>query len=458
MEGMKNIHFIGIGGYGMSAIAKIMIEKGYNVTGSDLNKSKIVDRLTEEGAEISIGHRKENLRNAELVVYSTAIPDSNPELAGARDMGLVVYHRSEMLAKILNQSYGIAIAGAHGKTTTTSMTSLVLEQGGKDPTALIGGELSNFESNARLGKSNIVVAEADESDNSFLRYNPKIALVTNIEADHLEHYNGDFNNLLDSYYCFLGNVADGGKAIVNFDDENVRHVLSRVVDKNIITYGLNTTNEYFASNINLKKRGSSFDLYHKGQKLGNIELVVPGQHNILNAMGAAVIGLLEGVAFSDIKNALKSFQGAKRRFQVVYDEDILVVDDYAHHPTEIRATLEATKDEGYKRTIAIFQPQRYTRTKALMEEFAQSFYHGHKVIIADVYSAGELPLEGANAETLVAKIRASGHKDVQHIKTNDEIYQYLIEQVETGDLVITMGAGDVYKVSHRLGEFLSNRK
>lgn len=457
MEGKNRIHFIGIGGYGMSAIAKIMLEKGYLVTGSDLNKSRIVERLMEQGATVYIGHKKENVGEAEIVVYSTAIPESNPELMEARNKGLLLYHRSEMLAQILNQGYGIAIAGAHGKTTTTSMTSLVLEQGGKDPTALIGGELSNFEGNARLGKGEIVVAEACESDNSFLRYNPKIALITNIEADHLEHYGGDFDKLMDAYYDFLGNLSEDGCAVVYYDDLNIRNVIARGFSKKLITYGLKEENEYYASNIDLLNRGSKFDLHHRGANLGTIELSVPGVHNILNAMGAAVIGLLEGVSFSDIKEALKSFSGAKRRFQVIYDGEILVVDDYAHHPTEIKATLNAIKAAGYKRIIGIFQPQRYTRTKALMEEFSQSFTDAHKVIIADVYTAGESPIAGASSEVLVEKIKANGHDDVTFIKTIDEIYQYLISEMKSGDLIITMGAGDIYKVSHQLGDLLNSK-
>lgn len=441
----------------MSAIAKIMLEKGYLVTGSDLNKSKIVERLIEQGATVFIGHKKENIGKAEMVVYSTAIPESNPELIEARSKGLTIYHRSEMLAQILNQGYGIAIAGAHGKTTTTSMTSLVLEQGGKDPTALIGGELSNFEGNARLGKGEIVVAEACESDNSFLRYNPKIALITNIEADHLDHYGGDFNKLMDAYYDFLGNLSENGQAVVFNDDLNIRNVIARGFNKKLITYGLEEGNEYYATNITLLNRGSKFDLHHKGENLGTIELSVPGQHNILNAVGAAVIGLLEGVSFADIKKALKLFSGAKRRFQVIYDGEILVVDDYAHHPTEIKATLKATKSAGYQRIIGIFQPQRYTRTKALMEEFAQSFSDADKVIIADVYTAGESPISGASSEALVEKIKANGHNDVTYIETNGEIYQYLVDEVKSGDLVITMGAGDIYKVSHQLGDLLNSK-
>ncbi|WP_091351613.1 UDP-N-acetylmuramate--L-alanine ligase [Anaerobranca gottschalkii] len=456
MEQEKRVHFIGIGGYGMSAIAKILLEMGYIVTGSDLNKSKIVESLMEKGVKIYIGHHKDYLGDAQVVVYSTAIPEDNPELVESRKRGLKVYHRSEMLALILNKGYGIAIAGAHGKTTTTSMTAFILEQGGKDPTALIGGELSNFEGNARLGSSNIVVAEACESDHSFLRYKPNIALITNIEADHLEHYEGSFAKLLDTFYQFLQNLKEDGCAVVYYDDPNVREIIQRGFDKKLITYGLSQTNDYYPQNIQLKERGSRFELYHKGRNLGTIELSVPGEHNILNSLGATIIGLLQGVEFEDIKKALKEFRGAKRRFQIIYDGKILVVDDYAHHPTEIKATLKAAAKAGYKRVIGVFQPQRYTRTHFLMEEFAQSFNFADKVIIGDIYSAGEKPIEGVSAEKLVEKIKENGHKDVMYIPSIEEIYQYLKGEAREGDLVLTMGAGDIFKVSYSLADFLNN--
>ncbi|QNO14544.1 UDP-N-acetylmuramate--L-alanine ligase [Alkalicella caledoniensis] len=457
MEGINKFHLIGIGGYGMSAIAKILLEKGYQVSGSDLNKSSIVERLINKGAKIYLGHSKENIQDTEAIIYSTAIPDSNPELAEARAKGLKIYHRSEMLAVLLNQGYGIAIAGAHGKTTTTSMTSLILEQGGKDPTALIGGELSNFEGNARLGKSNIVVAEACESDHSFLRYNPDIALITNIEADHLEHYDGSFEKLLDTYHDFLKNLEEDGSAVVYYDDENIKEVLNRGFDKNLVTYGLADTNMYYPKNIVLKEMGSTFDLYKEGKLLGQIELAVPGEHNILNALGATVVGLLNGVDIEDVNKALKSFVGAKRRFQVIHNNEVLVVDDYAHHPTEIKATLKAAKKVGMGRVIAIFQPQRYTRTKFFIEEFAQSFDDAQKAILADIYTAGEEPIEGVTSKILVEKIKAYGHKEAIYMGPQEDILDYLKKEVQPNDLVITMGAGDIYKVAYELGQWLEQQ-
>ncbi len=454
MEGKTKFHLIGIGGYGMSAIALILLEKGFQVTGSDLNNSAIVEKLMEKGANISFGHNSENLGDAEVVIYSTAIPASNPELLAAKEKGLTIYHRADMFAELLNHGYGIAIAGAHGKTTTTSMTSLILEQGGKDPTALIGGVLSNFEGNARLGQSDIVVAEACESDHSFLRYNPDIALITNIEADHLEHYDGSFDKLLDTYYDFLQNVEEDGCAIVYYDDENIKKVVERGFDKELITYGFDESNNYYATNIKLLERGSRFDVYEEGELLGTIELSVPGKHNILNALGATVIGFLTGVDFEDIQRALKIFKGAKRRFQIIHDGEILVVDDYAHHPTEVNATLKSAKGAGKHRVIAIFQPQRYTRTNFFMNEFSQSFFDADKAILADIYTAGEQPIEGVTSENLVKKMQENGHKDAMYIVTKDEILEYLKKEVKPGDLVITMGAGDIYKVSEKLGEWL----
>ncbi|WP_350343358.1 UDP-N-acetylmuramate--L-alanine ligase [Proteinivorax tanatarense] len=456
-RGQRKIHLIGIGGYGMSAIASILIDKGYDVTGSDLNKSKLVESLLDKGAKVFIGHKSEQVELADVVIYSTAIPDSNPELIEAKNRKLPLYHRSEVLAMILNSGQGIAVAGAHGKTSTTSMISFLLEKGDKDPTALIGGELGEFKGNARLGESGIVVAEACESDHSFLRYRPEIAVITNIEADHLEHYDGDFSKLLSTYKDFLNNLASDGKAIIFGDDQYIREVTSGT-EKKLITYGLAEENDYYPQNIEYKDKGSFFDLYHRGKKLGKIELSVPGLHNILNAISSAVVALEVGVNFSIISKVFKGFGGAKRRFQIIHrDRNYFIVDDYAHHPTEIKATLQAAKEINHRRLVAIFQPQRYSRTYYFYDEFASSFENADEVIIADIYTAGEEPIQGVSSEGLAEKINRTG-TNAKYIGTNADIINELRTKIKPGDLVITMGAGDIWKVSHEIGSMLKEKK
>ncbi|WP_442603470.1 UDP-N-acetylmuramate--L-alanine ligase [Paenibacillus sp. KN14-4R] len=453
----EHVHFIGIGGYGMSAIAKVMLEMGYQVSGSDLAQQELTEKLKAKGAHVYIGHEADNVKGADLVVYSTALSKDNVEIKEAEKLSIPVIHRSQMLARLMNARKGIAVAGAHGKTTTSSMIALVMENCGEDPTYIIGGEIMNVGSNAKAGKGDYVVAEADESDGTFLQYHPTLALVNNIEADHLENYNGDFENLKKAYAQFLSQVREGGKAIICLDDPYLKQ-MQQDIRSEVITYGIHAQANYIAQNIHLGDRQVSFDVVREGELLGQIELSVPGKHNVYNALATVITCLEAGISFEKIAIAIKEFRGAKRRFQVLGEvDDILVIDDYAHHPTEIEATIAATKATG-KNIIVVFQPQRYTRTYYLFEQFSRAFTEANEVIISDIYSpAGEKQIEGISSAKLVELIRQNSNPNVQHIPDREDVLNYLAGHVKSGDLVITMGAGDIWKVSHGLAKLLQER-
>ncbi|NBI28772.1 UDP-N-acetylmuramate--L-alanine ligase [Chengkuizengella sp. YPA3-1-1] len=446
----EHVHFIGIGGYGMSAIARVMLEMGYRVTGSDVTSKDLTDKLIAKGARVFIGHEPNNVQGADMVVYSTALSKDNVEMVEAEKLKIPVLHRAQMLAKLMNEKQGIAIAGAHGKTTTSSMIALVMEKNNLDPTYIIGGEIVNVDSNAKAGTGEYVVAEADESDGSFLQYHPSIAIVTNIEADHLENYDGDFMKLKQAYARFLSQVKDGGKSIVCLDDPYLQE-MKNDLRGDIITYGIKTDADYRATNVQLGDRKIKFDVDHKGKTLINVELPVPGTHNVYNALATYIVCSLAGLTPEQIAKEIKMFRGAKRRFQVLGEvNDILVIDDYAHHPTEIQATISAAKATE-KRIIAVFQPQRYTRTYFLFEQFSKAFHEADEVIITDIYSpAGEKQIEGINSEKLVELIRKNSNSNVKHIAAKEEVTAYLSQNAQRDDLVITMGAGDIWKAAEEL--------
>ncbi|MHA6485157.1 UDP-N-acetylmuramate--L-alanine ligase [Paenibacillus sp. strain BS8-2] len=466
MNSAEHVHFIGIGGYGMSAIARVMLEMGYKVTGSDVASQELTEKLAAKGADIFIGHQPEHVKGADLVVYSTALTSDNVERKAAEALNIPVLHRSQMLARLMNAGKGVAVAGAHGKTTTSSMIALVMETCGIDPTYIIGGEIVNVGTNAKAGKGEYVVAEADESDGSFLHYHPSMAIVTNIEPDHLENYDGDFEKLKSAYVQFLSQVREGGKAIVCADDPIVRELLPKVwgTENNahssaLVTYGIDEDATFKADQIILGDRKVSFHLSKEGVLLGNVELSVPGIHNVYNSMATIITCLEAGLTFDSVKEAIKSFRGAKRRFQVLGEvNDILVIDDYAHHPTEIQATISAAKATG-KRIIAVFQPQRYTRTFFLFEQFSRAFPEADQVIITDIYSpAGEKQIEGINSGKLVELIRSNSHASAEYIPTKEEVLEALKARVVPGDLVITMGAGDIWKVADALARSLTEKQ
>ncbi len=455
----EHVHFIGIGGYGMSAIARVMLEMGYKVSGSDVARQELTEKLSAKGAQIYIGHEAKHVNGANLVVYSTALSTDNVERRAAEALNIPVIHRAQMLARLMNAGKGIAVAGAHGKTTTSSMIALVMEACGLDPTYIIGGEIVNVGTNARAGKGEYVVAEADESDGSFLQYHPSVAIVTNIEADHLENYDGDFNKLKAAYVRFLEQVKPAGKAIVCADDENVRELLLQVSGGGeIVTYAIDADADYRATDIQLGDRKVSFQVNRRGTALGRIELSVPGKHNVSNALATVITCLEAGVPFASIAEAIRSFRGAKRRFQVLGEVNgMLVIDDYAHHPTEIQATILAAKATG-KRIIAVFQPQRYTRTFFLLDQFSRAFSDADEVVITDIYSpAGEKRIEGVTASKLVEMIVANSNGNTVYKPTKDDVLGYLSGRVAPGDLVITMGAGDIWKVADALARKLRER-
>nr|WP_281054651.1 UDP-N-acetylmuramate--L-alanine ligase [Thermosediminibacter oceani] len=446
MRNCKRIHFIGIGGTGMSGIAKIVMELGYEVSGSDLKFSEALNRLKEEGARVFIGHDAANIRGADLVVVSSAIPPTNPEYVEAIKNDIPVIHRADMLSTLMATRKGIAVSGAHGKTTTTSMISLVLEKGGMSPTVVIGGELNDIGGNATLGKGEYMVAEADESDGSFLKLTPYIAVVTNIENDHMDHYK-DMESMKEAYRKFIMNLKKDGFALLGTDNEHVRDVMKRV-DVPYFTYGINYPADYMPKNIHIEGVDSRFEVYYRNERLGELELHVPGMHNIYNATAAVAVGHRLGLKMEDIAGALQAFRGVQRRFQLIGEVGgVRVVDDYAHHPTEIKATLKAAKLLNPNKLYAVFQPHRYTRTKMLAEEFGNAFEDADEVIITRLYSAGEAPIPGVSSMLIVEALKRSG-KNVTYIDDKEKIPDYLAERVVPGDFVLTIGAGDIYKVAY----------
>ncbi|WP_209943711.1 UDP-N-acetylmuramate--L-alanine ligase [Paenibacillus sp. PvR133] len=454
----EHVHFIGIGGYGMSAIARVMLEMGYTVTGSDVVSQELTEKLAAKGAKIYIGHTPEHIAGADIVVYSTALSRDNVERVAAEELNIPTLHRSQMLARLLNERKGIAVAGAHGKTTTSSMIALVMERCNVDPTYIIGGEITNLGTNAKAGKSEFVVAEADESDGSFLQYHPWQGIVTNIEADHLENYDGDFNRLKSAYVQFLSQIRPDGAAIVCADDQNIREMLPQLQTR-VITYGVEHEADYMATDIQLGDRRLSFTMSRKGTALGTIELSVPGKHNMYNAMATVISCLEAGIPFDQIAATIVEFHGAKRRFQVLGESnDILIIDDYAHHPTEIEATISAARATG-KRIIAVFQPQRYSRTFFLLDAFSRAFSEASEVIITDIYSpAGEKQIEGVHSSKLVDLIVQNSNANAIYLPTKEAVIEELKDRLQPGDLVLTMGAGDIWKAGDALARHLRGQQ
>lgn len=450
LANLHNVHFIGIGGAGMSALAYVLIKRGYDVSGSDLNAGHMSAHLAEEGAMVFMGHDACQVDDADAVVISTAIHANNPELVAAKAKGIPVLHRSDVLAALLNNAKGVAVAGAHGKTTTSAMISCIAAESGIDPTIVIGGEVASLGGNARNGQGPYVVAEADESDGSFLKFYPHLAVVTNIEDDHLDHY-GTEENIYQAFKQFLGNITEGGKAILCADNPKVCR-LTRETDKTVLTYGLEGEDaDYTAKNITYGVNGTTYDLYCHEKFITKVHLIVPGRHNVLNSMGAFVAAREMGIATEKILASLKKFGGAKRRFETKGKvEGVWIVDDYAHHPTEIGVTIKAALQTKPERLLCVFQPHRYTRTKLLFDEFCQSFQGCDELIIVDVYSAGEDPIAGVSSAKLAEGIKAATGQKVQYIPRLSKAEEYLQSQAQAGDLIMTIGAGDVFKIGEEL--------
>ncbi len=451
---IEKIHFVGIGGIGMSGIAEVLLNLGYKVSGSDLRASDITERLAGFGAEIGIGHKAENLTNVDVVVISSAVHDDNPEVIEARRLHIPVIPRAEMLAELMRMKYGIAIAGTHGKTTTTSMAASILGHAGIDPTIVIGGKLNAIGSNARLGQGQFLVAEADESDGSFLVLSPTIAVVTNIDADHLDHYSG-IEQIKDTFVEFINKVPFYGLAILCLDDPNIRDILPRV-KKRYMTYGLASQADIRATHICHEGFKTSFVAHYKGYRLGEISFPMPGPHNVLNAMACIAVALELDIPFQAIQEGFAGFGGVGRRFTVKGEpRGIMVVDDYGHHPAEIRATLAAAR-QGWpeRRIVTVFQPHRYSRTHQLFNEFVTAFYDADLLVLTDVYAAGEQPIKGATAERLAAEVRRHGQKEVSYIGNRELIPEHLAGVVKEGDIVITLGAGNIWQQGEDLVKLL----
>ncbi len=447
----QHIHFVGIGGVGMSGIAEVLLTLGYRVTGSDARRSDAVERLERLGAKVFLGHAAAHVEGAHVVVYSSAVARDNVEVAAARQRGIPVIARAEMLAELMRLKYGIAIAGTHGKTTTTSMVAAVLGAGGFDPTVVVGGRVHGLGTNARLGQGEFLVAEADESDGSFLKLTPTIAVVTTVDAEHLDHY-PDLDAIVTAFLAFVNKVPFYGCAVVCLDDLNLQRMIPRMMDKRVVTYGLEAGADVTARRLQFTEMRSTCEVVHRAVPLGTMTLQIPGRHNVLNALAATAVALDLEIPFEKIQSALAGFAGVQRRFQIRGTaRDVLVVDDYGHHPTEIRATLAAAKAGFDRRVITVFQPHRYSRTQHLRDDFLTAFYQSDVLIVMDIYAAGEAPIPGVHARDLADGIAAHGHREVLYLGSDRAaIIDYLCESTRAGDLVLTLGAGDVGQLGGEL--------
>ncbi len=445
----QKIHFVGIGGIGMSGIAELLLNLNYSVTGSDIQDTATIERLRKAGGIITIGHRAENIENADVVVVSSAISPGNSEIVKARAKNIPVIPRAEMLAELMRMKYGIAIAGSHGKTTTTSLIATVLAEGNLDPTMVIGGRLNSMGTNARLGGGDFLVAEADESDGSFLMLSPMVAVVTNIDPEHLDYYK-EMKNLAEAFLNFVNKVPFYGLAVLCMDHPTVRTILPQV-RKRTLTYGLSPQADFRAQDIRFEGWQSWFQVYRQEEVLGEICLQMPGLHNVSNALAAVVVATELSLDFSVIKKGLEHFQGIQRRLQIKGQrQGITIVDDYAHHPEEIRSTLDALRRGWEKGLVAVFQPHRYTRTQLCFDDFLGVFHDADTVIVTDIYPAGEKAIEGVEAAKLAEGIRRQGHKDVHYLEGFSEIVSFLVGRCREGEMVITLGAGDICLVGEML--------
>ncbi len=449
-----HIHFVGVGGIGMSGIAELLLNLGYKVSGSDLQCTDITRRLAELGGTIFQGHRPEHIQGADVLVISSAVGADNLEVLAARKAIVPVIPRAEMLAELMRLKYSIAVAGAHGKTTTTWMIASVLDRGGLDPTMVIGGKLGSLGSNARLGRGEFIVAEADESDGSFLKLAPTIGVVTNIDAEHLDFY-GDLQKIKEVFLDFINKVPFYGMAVLCLDNEGIQDLIPRI-EKRFASYGMTSQADYQARDVTFEGVKSRYRITYRAEALGTVDLNLPGIHNVYNSMASIAIGMELGIPFDTIRDALKDIEGVERRLQVKGTaRGITVVDDYGHHPTEIRLTLQAVRQcwPG-RRIVVVFQPHRYSRTAALFEDFTRAFYQADSLVVLPIYPAGEAPIENVDAQSLSDGIHLHGHKDVTFHDGQDAALAYLKKALRQGDILLTLGAGNVWQVGERLLESL----
>ncbi len=441
---IQHVHFVGIGGSGMSGIAEVLLNLGYTVSGSDLKRSATTAHLAALGARILEGHAGAHVAGAHVVVVSTAVAPDNPEVLEARHTGIPVIPRAEMLAELMRLKYSVAVAGSHGKTTTTSMTALVLDRGGLDPTVVVGGRVGVLGSGARLGRGEFLVAEADESDRSFLKLSPTIAVVTNIDREHLDNYRG-IEDIQDAFVGFVNKVPFYGSVVLCLDDGPAQDILPRV-ERRVVTYGLSPQAQVSARDVEVARQESRFTVVADHRVLGTVHLAVPGAHNVLNALAAVAVGLDLGVSFEHIAAGLESFSGVDRRFQIRGEAGgVTVVDDYGHHPTEIRATLETLRRYAdARRTVVLFQPHRFTRTQALWDDFCRAFHLADVLLVTDIYPASEKPIPGVTAEALVDALVEKGHRQASYAGPLPSATQRLVSEARPDDVVLTLGAGSVW--------------
>lgn len=450
------IHFIGIGGSGMSGIAEVLINQDYEVSGSDPSSNRVTDHLKELGADICHNHSPENITGKHVVVVSSAISDDNVEVQAAREQSIPVIPRAEMLAELMRMKHGIAIAGTHGKTTTTSLVATVLAAGDLDPTVVIGGRIKNMGGHAKLGQSQYLIAEADESDGSFLKLSPTLAVVTTLDEEHMDFYQ-TLSNIKSAFLQFLNKVPFYGAAILCLDDANLQSLLPRI-EKRTITYGLKSQADYTARNISVEGLQTYFTVYHQDKKLGKMMSGALGRHNVCNTLAAVAVGMELGMKFATIADSLENFSGVQRRFEILkQSESLIIVDDYGHHPVEIQATLETAKEVWPdRRLIVIFQPHRYSRTQHLMESFFSAFNDADQLLLLDIYAAGETAIEGVHSQRIAEGVKEFGHKNVEYIGGAESVLPHLQKVIKPGDIVMTLGAGNIGELSHKLASHFND--
>ena len=455
MGTIRHIHFVGIGGIGMSGIARVLTELGFTVSGSDSKPNGMCEKLTAAGAKVFKGHKASNVKGADLVVRSSAIDDNNPEIINAFDSGIPVIQRARMLGMLMNSQTGIAVAGTHGKTTTSAIIATMLEAAGLDPTCGIGGIIDKFQANWKLGHGNYFVAEADESDGSLIELNPHIAIVTNIEDDHLDYY-GNHENLKRTFAHFLDKIDPNGVGIVSADCATIKELAPKI-SRPLFYYGIENGADLKAANITEGDFQTCFDVILYGDKLGHICLNALGRFNILNALAAIAVGLKLDIPFDTIRRGIELFKGVKRRFELVaaLSNGIRIYDDYAHHPSEVRATLDSARQNHDGRVVSVFQPHRYSRTKEIGKKFGSAFNSADEIIVTDIYAAGEEPIDRINAEIIVKAIKKKTRANVTYIPDVKQVAGYLEDKLQPNDLLITLGAGDVYKVAYEIANRLN---
>lgn len=462
---VRHAHFVGIGGIGMSGLAEILRTMEFDVSGSDLKPNDITRRLETMGVRVDVGHRAENVEGADVVVYSSAIGPSNPELRRARELEIPIIPRAEMLAELMRVKYCVLMAGSHGKTTTTSLVATVVRAAGLDPTVVVGGKVNALGSNARLGEGDLFVAEADESDGSFLKLTPTIGVITNIDPEHLDHY-GTHENVKDAFVQFANKIPFYGLAVLCVDHPHVQAILPRI-ERRHVTYGVSKQADYRAKDPVYQGLETHFEVVRRGESLGAFTVRMPGHHNVLNALAVIAVADELEIPLDVVREAISRFHGVQRRFTVVGQPalaregktgDVMIIDDYGHHPAEIEATLDAAQKGFDRRVVVAFQPHRYTRTHSLFEDFTRAFNKADLVIVTDVYAAGEAPIEGATGEALADAIRAHGHHNVRYVQDKKHVSRVLLEEVQPNDLVIALGAGDINASARELALALESEK